>query len=159
MDSSHDLVGAMTMTLIRLYRLFKEHGGAFAREPNGDVSITLPEGVVLPADVDKELQRQQQDLVALALVIDLKEPRTWDIAAAMAEVAERMAAIEARIADVPKDSRAHVEHRARPIIARGKELVAAAFALADIVALRLALIAIEADLLTLTITAEQERGN
>ena len=115
--------------------------------------------MVLPPDVDAAAIEHQQALVEMALVVDLKQPTKWDLGVAFAELHERSRSITARFAAVPKHLRARVDARARPSMDRGRTLIDTTFKHRDFVALRVALLAIEADVIACIIEAESERGN
>jgi hypothetical protein len=148
------------VTLLAVYGALKKAGGAFVRERNGDISILLPEDVTLPADLDAEVISKQRDLAELAAVVDLKEPREWNLDAALRETAERFQSTMARFLDAPEDMRARIDHRVRPLVDKGRALVDRAFQRRDMIALRLALVAVEADVMAVIVKVEREgRGN
>ncbi len=94
----------------------------------------------------------------MALVVDLKQPTKWDLGVAFAELHGDPGA--SRRASQPCPSmRARVDARARPRMDRGRTLIDTTFKHRHFVALRVALLAIEADVIACIIEAESERGN
>jgi hypothetical protein len=146
------------MTLIKVYTLLRQHGAAFVRTPAGSVDVMLPEGLALPADLDAALIRQQRALADLAMFVE-REPVEWSPGAATVELKAHHVRLVRKLADVPKHSREVVAARAKAIVDRGSTLIDRATRRESLQDLRLAAVAIEADIGAIIARVERQQGN
>lgn len=145
------------MTLIRLFRSLKQHGAAFVRTPAGDVDVMLPEGLDLPEDLDAELVRQERALADLAMFVE-REPIEWSPDAATVELKAHHVRLVRKLADVPEHSREVVAARSKAIVDRGSTLIQRATRRESLRELRLAVVAVEADVGAVIVRVEREHG-
>jgi hypothetical protein len=54
-----EMVMTMVITMLDLFRALRQHGASFQRTPDGRVDVMLPEGVVLPFNLDAALVEHQ----------------------------------------------------------------------------------------------------
>lgn len=149
----------MVITLLDLFRALRRHGATFALTPDGKVDIMLPMGTTLPADLDAALVEHQGEIGNLALAVDLKEPRTWTPAAALAETREMFDRIDVSFLNLPEPGRQRADIDARPVVDAAMALIVHAFEHNSMQVLRLALLEAEGRVIEAIAGAERQHRN